>query len=217
MIFSSLIKCQWAISSQIQCVINVLMCLYLKEKSGTENIKCLIDFFGGWESRLGREPHMLLSSMLSSLLLSKTLQITPPCHSGILTYPVWTSEGSVVLTLLTVMGRRLLSIPVWLPSGHPFFPGQNSSFALAARLLFASSSRILPCCQIPFNLPDYYVGSFSWGWLQRYVHFWLFFCRRFLSQCNLFGGRMESLIIGYRYISQDNPQHPQLFLFCGAF
>lgn len=56
--------------------INVLI---LERKSGTENIKCLIDFLGGWESRLGREPHMLLSSMLSSLLLSKTLQITPPC------------------------------------------------------------------------------------------------------------------------------------------
>lgn len=148
------------INSVCNKCINVLI---LEKKSGTENIKCPIDFFGGWESRLGREPHMLLSSMLSSLLLSKTLQITPPCHSGILTYPVWTSEGSVVLTLLTVMGRRLLSIPVWLPSGHPFFPGQDSSFALAAQLLSASSSHILPCCQIPFNLPDYYVGSFSWG------------------------------------------------------
>lgn len=195
--------------------INVLI---LERKDGTENIKFLIDFLGGWESGAGKRTS---HASLQYVEFSATQQNLAD-HRNPATLEYWLTQSEAprvlwFLTSLTVMGRRLLSIPVWLPSGHPFFPGQDSSFALAAQLLFASSSHILPCCQIPFNLPDYDVGSFSWGWLQRYVHFWLFFCRRFLSQCNLFGGRMESLIIGYRYISQDNPQHPQLFLFCGAF
>lgn len=60
------------------------------------------------------------------------------------------------------------------------------------------------------------VGSLYWSWFQYYIHL-TFFCRQFLSQCNLFGGRLESVIIDYRYISQCKPWHIQLFLFCGTF
>lgn len=56
MVFSSLIKCQWVVLSQIQCVINVLMYLYLKEKVEQRILSVqLISLEGenqGWEENL---------------------------------------------------------------------------------------------------------------------------------------------------------------------
>lgn len=101
---------------------------------------------------MGTELQMPCSSMLCSQLLRRTRQATPPCHSEILTYPIWTSEVFEVSTSLTFMGKSLLSNPsvasFWTsPLSRPGFQLSIGNKPLHS----GSRSHISPCCQIQFQ------------------------------------------------------------------
>lgn len=116
------------------------------------------------------------------------------------------------------MGKSLLSNPSVASPGHPLSrPGSQLSIGNKP-LLAGSRTGISPCCQVPFlSLVTVVLDHFAEADSNVIFALTSLLQTVFLSQCNLSGGRLESVIIDYRYGSQCKPWPLQLFLFCGTF
>lgn len=174
-------------------------------------------FLGSVTAGLGAAPQMSYPSVLSSQYSAEPNWLPHPA-----TLKYWLTQFEPLRFLRfqhhwPLWVKACFPIPVWLPSGHPLFPRQDSSSALAVTSSLWVQESYLALLSDPILIFSDLLLDPSTEADSNPLFFWLFFCRQFLSQCNLFGGRLETVIIDYQYIRQCKSGSLQLFLFCGTF